>query len=163
MSAGVRSSAPQVSRRSDHRPARSEADYFCNPPSTPRTRLPRMPALRPLPKIARDASRTAMLVAVRAADLMIVVSIESLRPPVFGTEEDGRCWGGCASRRRGSGLGVGASSAGGEDGALPQGPSEGPLEGAGGGASYWPRRRGGGVDVSPCCTWPPPARPISTS
>ena len=52
--------------------------YFCRPPSTPRTRLPRMPALRPLPKIAFDASRTAMLVAVRAADLMMVVSIESL-------------------------------------------------------------------------------------
>ena len=65
--------------------------YFCNPPSTPRTRLPRMPALRPLPKIAFDASRTAMLVAVRAADFTMVVVMVSLRPPVFGTDDDGRC------------------------------------------------------------------------
>src|SRR5262249_20737867 len=47
--------------------------YFCRPPSTPRTRLPRMPALRPLPKIAFEASRTAMFVAVRAADFTMVV------------------------------------------------------------------------------------------
>ena len=53
---------------------------------------PRMPPLRPLPKIALDASRTAMLVAVRAADLTIVVVIESLwLAGVFGTGEDGGC------------------------------------------------------------------------
>src|SRR4051794_12873273 len=98
-----------------------------------------MPALRPLPKIAFDASRTAMLVAVRAADFTMVVVIESLwRPVVFGTGDEG-C--GCASRRRGSGFGL--SSDGG--GASP-----------GGGASYWPRRRGAAVDgASSCCTWPP--------
>jgi len=58
-----------------------------------------------------------MLVAVRAADLTIVVVIESLwrAGAVCGTGEDGR---GCASRRRGSGLGFG-SSAGADDGALP--------------------------------------------
>src|SRR5436190_930440 len=110
-----------------------------------------MPALRPLPEIALEASRTAMLVAVRAADLTMVVVIESLwRAVVLGTGEDGT---GCASRRRGSGLGFAGSSAGG----MPHGPT------AGGGVSYWPRRRGAGVGGgASCCTWPPPARPIST-
>src|SRR5580700_11187071 len=102
--------------------------HFCNPPSTPRSRPPRTPALRPLPKIAFDASRTAIVVAVRAADLMMVVWIESLRlPPVFGIGDDGRCCG-CASRRRGSGLGFGGSSFGDDEGALPHGP----LVGTGG-------------------------------
>src|SRR6186997_99043 len=99
------------------------------PPSAPRKIWPRTPALRPLPKIALDASRTAMLVAVRAADLTIVVVIESLwRVGVLGTGEDGR---GCASRRRGSAFGLASclSSAGG-------------AASTGGGASYWPRRRG---------------------
>src|SRR5438445_10596401 len=95
-----------------------------------------MPALRPLPKIAFDASRTAMLVAVRAADFTMVVVIESLRPAgVLGTGEAGLGW---ASRRRGSGLGCGASPAG---GALFAPLSQGPLD-AGGGLSYWPRPRG---------------------
>ena len=66
-----------------------------------------MPLLRPLPKIAFDASRTAILVAVRAADFTIVVVSESLRPPpALGTGDDGL---GCASRNLGSDLGGGAS------------------------------------------------------
>ena len=65
--------------------------------------LPSTPLLRPLPNMAFDASRTATLVAVRAAVLAIVVPIESLRRAgALGIGGDGA--GGFASRRRGSRL-----------------------------------------------------------
>src|SRR3954468_7480229 len=100
--------------------------------------LPRMPPelpRRPPPKIAFEASRTAMLVAVRTADFTIASPSESLRRAgVFGIGDDGA---GCASRRRGRGFG--ACSAEGADGLPPHGPDVG--AGAGGTSSYCPRRR----------------------
>src|SRR6476646_7847818 len=113
--------------------------YFTSPPNAPRTIWPRMPALRPLPKIALEASRTAMLVAVRAADLTIVVPIVSLcRAGVFGTGEDvGAGW---LSRSRGSGVGL----------------SEGALH-------HGPVGTGRAAPAASCSAWPPVARPISTS
>ena len=105
--------------------------------------LPRMPLLRPLPNIAFDASRTATLVAVRAADLMIVVPIESLRRAgVLGLGDDGAArrlrlaqprLAALAARR--------VRTAGCRE--WPQGPGADGAS-AGGGASYWPRRRGCG-------------------
>jgi len=55
---------------------------------------PSTPLLRPLPNMALDASRTATLVAVRTAVLVIVVPIESLRRP--GTLGSGADAGGFA-------------------------------------------------------------------
>src|SRR5690349_21085913 len=107
--------------------------YFTKPPNAPRTIWPRMPPLRPLPKIASDASRTAMLVAVRAADFTIVVVIVSLR--LAGVRGTGELGGGTgwASRRRGSGFGL--FGTGGGVGALPHGPLGAGAGWAGGCAS----------------------------
>jgi hypothetical protein len=89
--------------------------YFTRPSSVSRRMLPRMPPelpRRPPPKIAFEASRTAMVVAMRTADFAIVSPSESLRlVGVFGMNDDGA---GCASRRRGRGFGAG--SAGGAGG-----------------------------------------------
>src|SRR5690349_20597993 len=108
------------------------------PPEAPR---------RPVPKIAFEASRTAMLVAVRTADLAIVSPIESLRrDDVLGTGDD------CG--RRGRGMGGDCDG----DAPWPHGPEVGVGPGIGGAtSSYWPRRRWplpGGTPPSSCCIWP---------
>ena len=115
--------------------------YFVSEPSTPRTRPPSSPPspLRPLPKIAFDASRTAIVVTVRAADLAIVSPSVSLRRA--GALGSGVGVGAWESRSRGCGLGVSADA-----GARPHGDGDpvGAVGGAatgGGIASYWPRRR----------------------
>src|SRR5258708_20594758 len=79
--------------------SRPEPYFLTSDPSTPRTMSPSTPLLRPLPNMALDASRTATLVAVRTAVLVIVVPIESLRRP--GTLGSGADAGGFAPRRRG--------------------------------------------------------------
>src|SRR5437667_12817737 len=107
--------------------------------------LPRMPPelpRLPVPKIAFEASRTAMVVAVRAADFTIASPSESLRRAgVFGIGDDGA---GCASRRRGR-FGGSAGDAG---ASLPHGPDVGVVP-APGASSYWPRRRWPPRDAAP--------------